>query len=80
MRVSKLKCKPLNAKALALYDSLDPIAAMEEVKKINLLKEADAFIRSLDSRIIQVVVSLAGVHEEILIAASDGTLAADIRP
>ncbi|MGL6122146.1 MAG: PmbA/TldA family metallopeptidase, partial [Shewanella sp.] len=37
-------------KALALYDSLDPIAAMEEVKKINLLKEADAFIRSLDSR------------------------------
>ncbi|KZK69600.1 metalloprotease TldD [Shewanella baltica] len=67
-------------KALALYDSLDPIAAMEEVKKINLLKEADAFIRSLDSRIIQVVVSLAGVHEEILIAASDGTLAADIRP
>ncbi|MGW7675061.1 metalloprotease TldD [Shewanella sp. 08P_2] len=67
-------------KALALYDSLDPIAAMEEVKKINLLKEADAFIRSLDSRIIQVVVSLAGVHEEILVAASDGTLAADIRP
>ncbi|AUD58956.1 MAG: metalloprotease TldD [Gammaproteobacteria bacterium] len=67
-------------KSLALYDSLDPIAAMEEVKKINLLKEADAFIRSLDSRIIQVVVSLAGVHEEILIAASDGTLAADIRP
>ncbi|WP_330130946.1 metalloprotease TldD [Shewanella xiamenensis] len=66
--------------ALALYDSLDPIAAMEEVKKINLLKEADAYVRSLDSRIIQVVISLAGVHEEILVAASDGTLAADIRP
>ncbi|MGL4515557.1 MAG: metalloprotease TldD [Shewanella sp.] len=66
--------------ALALYDSHDPIAAMEEVKKINLLKQADAYIRSLDSRIIQVVVSLAGVHEEILVAASDGTLAADIRP
>ena len=63
-----------------LYDSADPIAAMEEVKKINLLKEADAYIRSLDSRIIQVVVSLSGVHEEILVAASDGTLAADIRP
>ncbi|MGL5391171.1 MAG: metalloprotease TldD [Shewanella sp.] len=66
--------------ALALYDSQDPIAAMEEVKKINLLQEADAYIRSLDSRIIQVVVSLAGVHEEILVAASDGTPAADIRP
>jgi TldD protein len=63
-----------------LYDSADPIAAMDEVKKIDLLKQADAYIRSLDSRIIQVVVSLSGVHEEILIAASDGTLAADIRP
>lgn len=64
----------------ALYISSDPIAAMEEVKKIELLKQADAYIRSLDSRIIQVVVSLSGVHEEILVAASDGTLAADIRP
>jgi len=64
----------------ALYQSSDPIAAMEEVKKIALLKEADAYIRSLDSRIIQVVVSISGVHEEILVAASDGTLAADIRP
>ncbi|WP_445945214.1 metalloprotease TldD [Shewanella sp.] len=64
----------------ALYDSADPIAAMDEVTKIGLLKQADAYIRSLDSRIIQVVVSLSGVHEEIIIAASDGTLAADIRP
>ncbi|CAM3564762.1 metalloprotease TldD [Shewanella pealeana] len=64
----------------ALYISSDPIAAMEEVKKIELLKQADVYIRSLDSRIIQVVVSLSGVHEEILVAASDGTLAADIRP
>lgn len=66
--------------AKALYLSEDPIAALEEGRKIALLKEADAYIRSLDSRIIQVVVSLAGVHEEILVAASDGTLAADIRP
>ncbi|MCL1035631.1 metalloprotease TldD [Shewanella submarina] len=63
-----------------LYDSADPIAAMEQDKKIDLLRQADAYIRSLDSRIIQVVVSLSGVHEEVLVAASDGTLAADIRP
>ncbi|QDF68298.1 metalloprotease TldD [Shewanella sp. SNU WT4] len=66
--------------AHSLYVSADPIAAMEEVKKIQLLREADAYIRSLDDRIIQVVVSLSGVHEEILVAASDGTLAADVRP
>ncbi|WP_144212343.1 metalloprotease TldD [Shewanella donghaensis] len=64
----------------SLYSSDDPIASMEEAPKINLLKQTDAYIRSLDRRIIQVVVSLSGVHEEIIVAASDGTLAADIRP
>lgn len=63
-----------------LYQSADPIAALDEAKKIDLLKQADAYIRSLDQRVIQVVVSLSGVHEEILVAASDGTLAADVRP
>ncbi|QUN05569.1 metalloprotease TldD [Shewanella yunxiaonensis] len=64
----------------SLYQSEDPIAAMTEAPKIQLLKQADAYVRSLDPRIIQVVISLSGVYEEILIAASDGTLAADIRP
>ena len=64
----------------ALYSADDPIAAMEETPKIELLKQADAYIRSLDSRISQVVISLSGVHEEVLICATDGTLCADIRP
>ncbi|WP_299007257.1 metalloprotease TldD [uncultured Shewanella sp.] len=66
--------------ATVQYTSDDPIAGMEEAKKINLLKQADAYVRSLDERISQVVVSLSGVYEEILVAASDGTLAGDIRP
>lgn len=66
--------------AVVRYTSDDPIAAMEEEKKISLLKQADAYVRSLDTRISQVVVSLSGVYEEILVAASDGTLAGDIRP
>ena len=36
--------------------------------------------RSLDDRISQVSIGLSGVYEEILVAASDGTLAADVRP
>ncbi|RLV59025.1 metalloprotease TldD [Parashewanella curva] len=64
----------------ALYDSQDPIEAMEQSRKIDLLKQADAYIRSLDERIAQVVISLSGVYEEILVTASDGTLSADIRP
>ncbi|WP_394203778.1 metalloprotease TldD [Shewanella waksmanii] len=64
----------------SLYTSADPIAAMEEVRKIALLQQAYAYVQSLDERIIQVVISLTGVHEEILVVASDGTLAADVRP
>ncbi|MBM7072363.1 metalloprotease TldD [Shewanella sp. 202IG2-18] len=67
-------------KVKSLYTADDPIAAMAETPKIELLKQADAYIRSLDSRISQVVVSLSGVHEEVLVTATDGTLSADIRP
>ncbi|MBE8168724.1 MAG: metalloprotease TldD [Shewanella sp.] len=63
-----------------LYQAQDPIASMAETKKIELLKQADAYIRSLDTRISQVVVSLSGVYEEILVTATDGTLCADTRP
>lgn len=66
--------------APSMYTAVDPIDSLPQDEKIALLREADAYIRSLDPNIIQVVVSLSGVHEEILVAASDGTLAADIRP
>jgi len=66
--------------APALYSSNDPIDTLDAPAKITLLKEIDAFARSLDPRVKQVIVSIAGSHEVILIAASDGTLAADVRP
>jgi TldD protein len=36
--------------------------------------------RRQDPRVREVVVSLTGVHEVVLVAVSDGTLAADVRP
>ena len=45
-----------------------------------MLKEVDAQARRLDHRITQVSVNLAGVQDIVLIMASDGTLAADVRP
>ncbi|HET8705648.1 MAG TPA: metalloprotease TldD [Pseudomonadales bacterium] len=63
-----------------LYSADNPIPALSEQQKVELLKSTDAFARSLDQRIIQVSVSLAASHQWILIAATDGTLAADIRP
>ncbi|MFS1702123.1 metalloprotease TldD [Alteromonas sp. AMM-1] len=62
------------------YASDNPIQAMAEAEKIALLKAVDAYIRQQDPHINQVVVSLSGVYEEILVAGSDGTFATDIRP
>ncbi len=63
-----------------LYDSSSPLDVISRAEKVELLKKVDAATRALDPRIKQVTVSMAGVWERILIAASDGSLGADVRP
>ena len=63
-----------------LYLPADPLNSLDADQKITLLRQLDAEARRLDPRVKQVVVSLAGSHEVVLVAASDGTLAADVRP
>ena len=63
-----------------LYVPVDPLSSLDADQKITLLRELDAEARRQDPRVKQVVVSLASTHEVILVAASDGTLAADVRP
>lgn len=63
-----------------LYMADDPLDSTSTEDKLQLLKDIDAEARRIDPRIKQVVVSLSGVHEIILIANSEGSLAADIRP
>jgi len=69
-----------NQNAPVLYGSGDPVTSLEASDKVDLLRQIDAYARSLDSRVSQVLVNLAATHETILVAATDGTLAADIRP
>jgi TldD protein len=64
----------------ALYQANDPLASLPQEQKITLLHEVEAHARSVDKRVKQVIVSLSGVYEKILVAASDGTYATDIRP
>ncbi|MDT8450053.1 MAG: metalloprotease TldD, partial [Wenzhouxiangellaceae bacterium] len=66
--------------APALYAPDNPIEAAGAAAKVDLLRTIDAYTRSLDSRISQVNVSLSCEHESIVVAASDGTLAGDVRP
>jgi TldD protein len=63
-----------------LYPAIDPLDRMSADDKVSLLKQLDAEARQQDSRVREVIVSLAGVHEVIMVAVSDGTLAADVRP
>ena len=64
----------------SLYPALDPLDRMTADAKVALLKQVDVEARRQDPRVREVVVSLAGVHEVMMVAVSDGTLAADVRP
>ncbi|PIQ43180.1 MAG: metalloprotease TldD [Gammaproteobacteria bacterium CG11_big_fil_rev_8_21_14_0_20_46_22] len=63
-----------------LYVVDNPINALTPQEKIRVLQEVDAYIRAQDPAVKEVMVSLSGVHEEILVMATDNTLVADIRP
>lgn len=64
----------------ALYTQTNPLLAMPDSDKIGLLKLVDEYVRKQEPNVSQVVVSMTGVYEEILVAATDGTFATDIRP
>lgn len=66
--------------APVFYQNVDPISAMSATDKLELLRAADTAARAADPRVKRVTVSLAGEVDQVLIMASDGTLAADIRP
>ncbi len=63
-----------------LYVPHDPIASLPADAKVRLLERLEGFARAVDPRVVQVMASLAGEYEVILVAGSDGRLAADIRP
>jgi TldD protein len=63
-----------------LYPNVDPLRSLEDRAKVDLLADLDRRVRLMDPRVAQVVASLASVYEIVLVQASDGTLAADVRP
>lgn len=63
-----------------LYQPVNPLKSMEDAEKIAFLRKIDQQVRQLDARIEEVMLSLVGVYENVLIASQDGSLVADIRP
>jgi TldD protein len=64
----------------ALYTDLNPLGVVDLAAKTRLLAEIDAYARSRDPRVRQVMASLSGVWQAVQIIRADGRRAADIRP
>ena len=64
----------------ALYAGDDPIASLDDAAKVTLLERLEAMARAADPRVKEVRASIAGTWEVVLVARSDGHMAADVRP
>ncbi|MDD9197073.1 metalloprotease TldD [Aliivibrio sp. S3MY1] len=62
------------------YAPINPLNSLDKSQKIALLEEVDAYIRAKEPLVQEVSASISGVYEQMLVAALDGTYAADIRP
>ena len=63
-----------------LYRAIDPTASLGAADKVALLEKLERKCRALDPRVTQVMASLGGEYEVVLIARGDGSIAADVRP
>ncbi len=70
----------LSKAPVPLYAAVDPIATLDSAAKVALLEKLERKCRALDPRITQVMASLGGEYEVVLIARADGGVAADVRP
>lgn len=63
-----------------LYPALDPVDSLDNADKVALLQSIDRLIRAADPAVRQVSLSMIAALDTVLIARSDGVLAADVRP
>ena len=62
------------------YAPIDPLASLPSEAKVAMLEKLEKMCRALDPRVTQVMAHLGGEYEVVLIARSDGVMAADVRP
>lgn len=63
-----------------LYQSISPFAEFSAAQKIALLQKMDAIARAEHPYVKQVIASISGAYDVVMVAASDGTWSADVRP
>lgn len=70
----------ITPEATPLYLPNDPIASLSADAKVKLLERLEQFAKQADPRITQVMASIGGEYEVVMVARSDGVMAADVRP
>jgi TldD protein len=63
-----------------LYRPMDPLGSLADTEKVKLLERIERICRARDPRVVQVMASLGGIYEVVLVARSDGVMSADVRP
>lgn len=63
-----------------LYPALDPVSTLSAPDKVALLERVEKMARAADPHIVQVMAGLASQYDVVMVAGSDGRLAADVRP
>ena len=64
----------------SLYPFADPTTSIDDAEKTALIAGIDQATRALDERVEQVIVSMTSSQDLVLLATSEGALAADVRP
>jgi TldD protein len=64
----------------SLYLPNDPLASLDATAKVAMLERLEKMARAKDPRVVQVMAGLAAEYDVVLVARSDGVMAADIRP
>jgi TldD protein len=63
-----------------LYGTGDPVASLDAAAKVQMLERLERLARARDPLVRQVMATLASEYDVILVARSDGLIAADVRP
>ena len=77
---AKVRADSTSAPSIQLYDPVDPIASMSAPEKVGLLGRLETMARARDPHVIQVMAGLGMEYDVVMVAGSDGRLAADVRP
>jgi len=79
-QTSAVALQGTGAVARNLYPVEQPPTEVPIAEKVGLLEAIDVYARARDPRVKQVMASVVTQYQNVLIAGSDGSLSADVRP